>query len=198
MKATRTIELGKGATLEITSELNVLKTDGDSWEGIPAEYDIWINTDFAFCMNGKKYEKLLYHKKDASFKFWNWIPEDAEAILTKADIGLRIALKAENAEKVEKAIEETRNEVTTDEAREFFAKKEQAKKNGQKKRAEATIKKAEKIINNGGKLRTSKERAEWERNYNNVMNEGGEGFVPHYPSVEEYEEAVQFLKKVSE
>lgn len=195
MKATRTIELGKGATLEITSELNVLKTEGDSWEGIPAEYDIWINTDFAFCMNGKKYEKLLYHKKDASFKFWNWIPEDAEAILTKADVGLRIALKAENAEKVEKAIEETKNEVMTDEAREFFAKKEQAKKNGQKKRAEATIKKAEKIINNGGKLRTNKERAEWERNYNNVMNEGGEGFIPHSPSVEEYEEAKKIYEE---
>jgi len=195
MKATRTIELGKGATLEITSELNVLKTEGDTWEGIPAEYDIWINTDFAFCMNGKKYEKLLYHKKDASFKFWNWIPEDAEAILTKADVGLRIALKAENAKKVEKAIEETKNEVMTDEAREFFAKKEQAKKNGQKKRAEATIKKAEKIINNGGKLRTNKERAEWERNYNNVMNEGGEGFIPHSPSVEEYEEAKKIYEE---
>ena len=195
MKATRTIELGKGATLEITSELNVLKTEGDTWEGIPAEYDIWINTDFAFCMNGKKYEKLLYHKKDASFKFWNWIPEDAEAILTKADVGLRIALKAENAKKVEKAIEETKNEVMTDEAREFFAKKERAKKNGQKKRAEATIKKAEKIINNGGKLRTNKERAEWERNYNNVMNEGGEGFIPHSPSVEEYEEAKKIYEE---
>jgi len=195
MKATRTIELGKGATLEITSELNVLKTEGDTWEGIPAEYDIWINTDFAFCMNGKKYEKLLYHKKDASFKFWNWIPEDAEAILTKADVGLRIALKAENAKKVEKAIEETKNEVMTDEAREFFAKKEQSKKNGQKKRAEATIKKAEKIINNGGKLRTNKERAEWERNYNNVMNEGGEGFIPHSPSVEEYEEAKKIYEE---
>lgn len=195
MKATRTIELGKGATLEITSELNVLKTEGDTWEGIPAEYDIWINTDFAFCMNGKKYEKLLYNKKDASFKFWNWIPEDAEATLTKADVGLRIALKAENAKKVEKAIEETKNEVMTDEAREFFAKKEQAKKNGQKKRAEATIKKAEKIINNGGKLRTNKERAEWERNYNNVMNEGGEGFIPHSPSVEEYEEAKKIYEE---
>lgn len=195
MKAIRTIELGKGATLEITSELNVLKTEGDSWEGIPAEYDIWIKTDFAFCMDGKRCENLMYHKKDATFKFWNWIPAEAEAILTKADVGLRIALKAENAEKVEKAIEETRNEVMTDEAREFFAKKEQAKKNGQKKRAEATVKEAEEIINNGGKLRTNKERAEWERNYNNVVNEGGEGYVPHYPSVEEYEEAKEILKK---
>lgn len=195
MKATRTIELGKGATLEITSELNVLKTEGDSWEGIPAEYDIWIKTDFAFCMDGKRCENLMYRKKDATFKFWNWIPAEAEAILTKADVGLRIALKAENAEKVEKAIEETRNEVMTDEAREFFAKKEQAKKNGQKKRAEATVKEAEEIINNGGKLRTNKERAEWERNYNNVVNEGGEGYVPHYPSIEEYEEAKEILKK---
>lgn len=47
----------------------------------------------------------------------------------------------------------------------------------------------------GGKLRTNEERKVWEHNYNNLMNEGGEGYVPHYPSVEEYESAKARLNK---
>lgn len=61
--------------------------------------------------------------------------------------------------------------------------------------AEKIVKEAEAIINDGGKLRTNVERKAWEKQYNNCMNEGGEGYVPHYPSIEEYENAKKVLNR---
>ena len=40
----------------------------------------------------------------------------------------------------------------------------------------------------GDKIRSAAEQAAWEHNYNNVVNEGGDGYVPHQISREELAE----------
>lgn len=49
----------------------------------------------------------------------------------------------------------------------------------------ARIAKAEAL---GDKIRSAADQAAWERNYNNVVNEGGDGYVPHQISREELAE----------
>ena len=44
------------------------------------------------------------------------------------------------------------------------------------------------------KLYTNEEANEARRNFINVYNEGGEGFVPHFYTIDEYEEAKRKLE----
>lgn len=40
------------------------------------------------------------------------------------------------------------------------------------------------------------ERDAWEKEFNDIYNEGGEGFVPHYISIEELSEMKNRLKEL--
>lgn len=65
-----------------------------------------------------------------------------------------------------------------------------------KKKLEKEIKKARAIIENAekqDKIRTAAETQKYLRNLNNVLNEGGEGWLPKLVTLEEYEEAKKFL-----
>lgn len=62
------------------------------------------------------------------------------------------------------------------------------------------IKKYKEIIQNceSQKLYTNEEAAKKRTQYNNLMNEGGEGYVPHYYTINEYEEAKKQLEKLNQ
>ncbi len=62
------------------------------------------------------------------------------------------------------------------------------------------IKKAEKIMKEVEKigeenLKSYKEEKTWRRNYNNINNEGGEGFVPQRATKESYEWAKEIMER---
>lgn len=62
------------------------------------------------------------------------------------------------------------------------------------------IKECQEIIENckrQGKLYTKEEAAGLRDNYNDLYNEGGWGFVPHFYTVEEYEYALDRIKKLT-
>ena len=181
MKATKTIELAKGVKLTVISEFCEYHTDGDVYEGKIAEHKMWVSTEFTLEMNGKKYTSDSVTTDSTAIKALK-LDDSVKAhfmFYDKARNAVAINLKAENAAKVLAAIEETKAEVTPAKLTE----------------AQAVITEAEAIINKGCKLRTNAERKVWEHNYNNIVNEGGEGYVPHLPSVEEYEVAKKRLNK---
>lgn len=81
---------------------------------------------------------------------------------------------------------------TTDEDVKAFKAAEAEKELQRKiKMAKRTIEKAEKQ----DKIRTAAETRKYLRNLNNVLNEGGEGWLPKLVTLEEYEEAKNFLKE---
>ena len=43
---------------------------------------------------------------------------------------------------------------------------------------------------------TLKEYKAWAKNYNNVVNEGGEGYIPDLPTTESYEAAKMYIESL--
>lgn len=57
------------------------------------------------------------------------------------------------------------------------------------------IKSAETTLLRSERLMTNKEAKAWQKNYNDVMNEGGEGYVPSITTEESLRYALEILKK---
>jgi hypothetical protein len=199
MKATRTIELAKGVVITVVAEFCEYHTEGDAWEGRVAEHKAWVSTEITLEMNGKKFESVSGFTSDENYITKVLKLDDSikahSLFRDKTGKAIAINLKAENAEKVLAAIEEAKAEVITDEVKACKKAEAEAADKEERAEAQAVLEAAERVINNGSKLRTNAERKVWERNYNNAMNEGGEGYVPHYPSVEEYEAAKARLNR---
>ena len=61
--------------------------------------------------------------------------------------------------------------------------------------ARDVIKSAETTLLRSERLMTNKEAKAWQKNYNDVMNEGGEGYVPNITTKESLRYALEILKK---
>lgn len=61
--------------------------------------------------------------------------------------------------------------------------------------ARKVIKSAETTLLRSERLMTNKEAKAWQKNYNDVMNEGGEGYVPSITTEESLRYALEILKK---
>jgi hypothetical protein len=95
------------------------------------------------------------------------------------------------------------NELVTkqmqDDYRYFLKEKEQKEKEQKekedKKEKLEKINWAKKIVaeNANKKLMTKDQAKKWKRNYNNVVNEGGDGYVPHIVTQEEYNYALSII-----
>lgn len=96
---------------------------------------------------------------------------------------------------VEKFFEEVIAEGQTEEIAEVIAKDEAENKASHIRAAKSIIAKAEKEIAMNGKLLTEKEVKLWQENLNNVVNEGGEGYIPDRVTAEAYEWALDILKE---
>ncbi len=66
----------------------------------------------------------------------------------------------------------------------------------EKESARKYVERAEKYMESGQKLMTSEEYRAWARNYNNIMNEGGEGYIPDLPTKEAYEASKEFIESL--
>ena len=67
------------------------------------------------------------------------------------------------------------------------------------KKEEKEIKRLEKIIEAAEKqhtMMTREEQKQWEKNYNRINNEGGEGYIPKSICVEAYEAAKAELAEI--
>lgn len=198
-KTTKTIELKKGFILNIIVELFELDTEGDAWEGISAHHEKWFKINFEFCAGGKVYTGSgdLYITDSNYLHKIVKLPAEVVSTLNVRDGNnnvIKLQFQADNAAKIAAAIVEAKEELMTPEVKEFFAKQEAKKQEVEQKNAQYVVNECEKVIVARGKLMTAEEKKEYLANYNNVMNEGGEGYTPKVWTQEEYERAKEILR----
>jgi len=190
-KAVREIELKAGVKLVVRAEFCHYETEGDAWEGRMAENKSWVKISFAMTLNGKTLTTANYY--DGFMTHENRRHINHEDMMTiNFGSGVVVGLTALNKAKVLDAIESLKAEVTPAgvETEEEKAKREKAE--SERKHAEYVIAECEKRLEYGT-LKTRTEAKEWLINYNNAMNESGEGFLPKVWTVEDYEEAKAVL-----
>lgn len=190
-EAIRKVELKAGVNLIIKAEFCHYETEGDVWEGRMAENKSWVKITFELPINGKTLTTENYHDGFMTHENGKHI-NHADMMTIIFGSGVVVGLTASNKIKVMDAIESLKAEVTPAgvETEEVKARKEKAE--AERKNAEYVIAECEKILEHGA-LKTRAEAKIWLENYNNVMNEGGEGFLPKVWTVEDYEEAKAVL-----
>lgn len=111
--------------------------------------------------------------------------------------GLKVGMTAERAAIVEAFLTEVIESGKTEEVREHEAAEVAAEKAAEIKTAQKTIELAEKepLRNGDGSLLTEAQVKAWKRRYNDINNEGGEGFVPDVITQEELDAAKAMLAK---
>ena len=115
---------------------------------------------------------------------------------SKSIEGLKVVLTdPEIIAKVENFLKEVIADGQTEEVAEAIAKEEAENKTSHINAAKSIIAKAEQEIAKNGKLLTEKEVKLWQKNWNNVVNEGGEGYIPDRVTAEAYQWALDILKE---
>ena len=109
--------------------------------------------------------------------------------------GLKVVMTAEQAEKVEAFLNEVIESGKTAEVQEHETTEAETEKAAEIADAQEIIELAEKetVRNSDGSLMTKEQVKVWRRNYNNINNEGGEGFVPDVVTQEMYDRAKAVL-----
>ena len=120
--------------------------------------------------------------------FWRMI--DLDNGLKKV-WGLKLAMNAERAEEVQRFLDDVIESGKTSEVKEVEAKKAAEETAREIADAKAIIEKADKQ----SEIMTNAEYARWRRHYNNINNEGGEGYIPDLITVEQLERAKKILAK---
>lgn len=133
----------------------------------------------------------------SSWGLYDTSDEKAVAVgATKRIYGIKVALTEANASLYKAWIDNVIETGTSQEAQEYRAKEEKKAKESKKASALQYIARAEKYMTSGQKLMTIEEYKAWARNYNNVMNEGGEGYIPDLPTKEAYEAAKKEIESL--
>lgn len=199
----KTVVLEKGKTfIDVLVGLHELDDPGDPWEGKASVHEKWYSVDFVLKMGGITAvgREHSYYTDESRIRRIPGMTAEVKACIefwNKKEL-IRIGLTEKNAKAVADAVDSLKNDLATPEVRAFFEAKENAKKNAERKKCEAVISACEDIIRTKGRLMTAKEAKAWLRNYNNVVNEGGEGFLPKIWTVEEYESAKKKLFGIGE
>ena len=105
--------------------------------------------------------------------------------------GLKLAMDAERAKEVQKFLDDVIENGKTAEVKEAEAKKAAEETAKEIATAKSIIEKA----NGQSEIMTNAEYARWRRNYNNINNEGGEGYIPKLVTAEELQYAKEILAK---
>ena len=182
-KVNKVIEVsknGKNIKFSITAERGVLD-HADHAEGFSGNFKTYKHEEVAVYVDGKLFEKGRLH----DCRNIN-IPGFKLPMGAVGKIGNKMMLSAEILDMLVSAQSEVIAEAETDEEYAALNAKESAKK------AEAQKKEAARIITayEAGKCLKSYAAAE---NYNNIMNEGGEGYVPEVITAEMYAAAKKLL-----
>lgn len=147
--------------------------------------------------------KVTIYKDDAPVDsirdsgFWHCIPRpDLKAKGVTHTIGKAGILSAELAARIDRMLHEViRGGQAEDPAvAEYYRAREAAKAEQARAEARRILEKAERCPRkSNGALMSDKEAAAWRRAYNNVMNEGGYGYVPEVITQEQYDAAAKVL-----
>lgn len=174
-------------------------TDDINFDGYIMGTQLHTTQQIEIVANGKVVVKSMQVKKmKCDFLHDN---QYEEFKLNKNDVfttvGHARTLGFEAHEAITSAIVEMKDEL----AKEFGQKTETEKADEEiaKEEAEA-IELAEKVIAEAEaegieNLRTREQLAAWRKSYNDINNEGGEGYIPRRVSKEQYEEALKVISK---
>lgn len=145
--------------------------------------EVKITSEMVAFVNGAKYDTC----RDENF--WRLIDVD-KPMHGKKIWGLQIGFsQPEDAANYEKWVAELIEAGTDADVKAYRAEEVKKKLAIKINNAHKTIEKAEKQ----DKIRTAAETQKYLQNLNNVLNEGGEGWLPKLVTLEEYEEAKRFL-----
>lgn len=169
-------------------ETNTIDADGIK---IDCGHKLVEVSELTLYQNGKR---VAHHDDPSGYKVAPWYKHKGD---TPVQIiwGLRVALPTQEIIDAYNAwIAELIEEGTTDEAREY---KRQQKIRDLKYAAE----RYQRIVTEAEKQKDIPSRQEAKarmKQYNDIFNEGGEGYVPYIYSMEEYTEATNWLKEHKE
>ena len=181
------------ARITVTGYLKENMMDG--W--IKTGEELIIYEKIEIVADGKVVESSSYAKEiECNFLYENLFEKmglDKNKKYSK--VGEAITEGENVAKEINEAIKEMKEQITA----EFGMKtKEQIEEGIEKEEeiaeAKEIVKKAEKIgIEN---LMTKEEYKRWVKSYNNIMNEGGEGYIPQRVTKEDYKWAINKLKEM--
>ena len=188
--AERVVTLGT-TDFTVKCEKTLLEIEGDIWEDRVGETICTKETKIYFTVNGKDFSGTLdvVDYKNPCYK--RFIETGSYGCI----FGTPVGLKKESYNQLAKAVAEAEKEADFEEYADYVNTENAEKAEAERKSAEHIIAKAEKEIKAHGKLMTAKEIRVWNENYNNVMNEGGEGYIPSHVSQEEYERAKKVIAR---
>ena len=187
----KTIELGGGNNIKIQSHLAHYNDDGDAWEGTVGKEDFALFTNITGVIGGENIKNGTFSKNRETIKRLGGGDEVRACIIAYNSKGQKkvIFLREENAKKIESAIESTKKDVESDD----YIKFKQAESD---KERENEVNRAKFILENSKKskiVENDEERRKYLKQYNNVYNEGGEGYLPPVYTKKEIEEAEKIV-----
>jgi len=194
----REVAFGK-AIARITVEGSYINQVAD---GIEYGKEMFIQSEVAIIKDGEVIETSRWSAEIMDFKGYKNFYErnnlDKDLLLSK--VGKCQAMGKEAAEEINAAIKEMREEIAI-----AFNEQTDAEKTAIKRAAEQNekIEYYEGVIASAKKegvekLMTREELKKWIKEYNDGMNEGGDGYIPIRVSKESYEEALSILGRMEE
>lgn len=192
MKKTFTWIGAKGNKFELeaecTMEVRNIVLDADGIEYETKKKEICINAKLIAKVDGKVVETCN------NINFWRII--DLENGLKRIWGINSIGFNAEIAAEIEKFLNKVIESAKTEEVKEFEAEKRDKEATNEIRTAQRIIEIAEVSPKHAdGKLYTYNELQDYLKSYNNMFNEGQEGYLPRYVCQEEYEKALEILNR---
>jgi hypothetical protein len=178
-------EITLKASCSITMQNKTADLDGDiitigKKETVDAQLELWVD--------GKKI------KECTDINFWE-IVDNKETGLKKI-WGLPVAMEEGQAKEVEAFLFSVIENGKTEDARAFEEKEAVAKKEEDIAEAKLIIEKSKKTYKNSdGTLMTMDEAKKWMKRYNDLHNEGGDGYIPEIITEEQVQYAMSILDK---
>lgn len=180
-KSGNAVELRASCT--VTLEIETANMDGDIFEIGSKPYS---NANLELWIDGQMIDSCW----DTSF--WKVIDSHQEGI--KIVHGLRtIGMTPEQGAIVQDFLNAVMENGKSEEVREYEAAAAAKEMKQEIENAEDIVEKAQKQE----KLMTEAEAKDWAEKYNNLYNEGGEGYIPTMITKELYEAALETLKRHS-
>ena len=192
MKKTFTWIGAKGNKFELeaecTMEVRNIVLDADGIEYETKKKEICINAKLIAKVDGKVVETCN------NINFWRII--DLENGLKRIWGINSIGFNAEIAAEIEKFLNKVIESAKTEEVKEFEAEKRDKEATNEIRTAQRIIEIAEVSPKHAdGKLYTYNELQDYLKSYNNMFNEGQEGYLPRYVCQEEYEKVLEILNR---
>lgn len=188
--------------IEITKEVVKNISYSDGWN-VDLGDKIYSSQEISVYINGKLNETS--HQNPIVIETSSFYTEEFKANARKnkgyAKITNTIIVNEERYNEIMAAIESAKAEVEAafnQENQEIVKAEKEKEEAAKKERTEQEIEWASKIIEeatNRKAVLTRAEERQWRIGYNNINNEGGEGYIPNRATLEDLEEAKYILRK---